>query len=96
MKYGVMGLKVNRKYQVVPHRKEYEGIAEIRLYEPCKRTIFVESRSYYVQFPHVMFMRFGSDLCCVFLDGPLNKNSMIYMPPLANIYGLDNNYYENS
>lgn len=58
---------------------------EFRLYEPIRRTISVNRKSHFVQFPSMIFARRGAFLFAVFAnedDGELK----IYPVPLPNVY----------
>jgi hypothetical protein len=55
--------------------------------KPCKRTILVSGKSYYLQFPYIVWFIAKKDVSLAFTDtDQVIENTPVYFPPLPNVF----------
>jgi hypothetical protein len=98
-----MKLEIKKNYKVLAKgsTNNPKGDFEVRVYPPCKRTVKLAGRFYFLPIPYQVFGRFagatdngriGSWLFSAFATKSLGKNKrdqgqFVYLPPLGNMGG---------
>ena len=92
-----MNIKINKKpsFKILVKEGNIGGDIEVRIYPPVKRTVKIVGRTYFLQFPYVIFGKYsgrnenghkGSWLHVAFANRKLRSLAkMIYFPPFGNI-----------
>jgi hypothetical protein len=83
-----MNLNLNAINAINPIVLISEPNLEIIKYSPQRRTVIINGKSYFLQFPYVVFAKVKrKEECSIHIAFAKKSNDFVYFPPFAHVEG---------